>query len=454
MARWSGLRRLVLGGVALVAGLGLPPAGELSACRMLSPWDPSLLTRSVHFLGVGTSDSIAAPVAPGVMLRDYRTPPGAEGLEVRGQVVDLIESLRRGDGGPGDLLAEHERAIVVWWGYGPSCQPILWADASILHAEPGVENLFEGRLLAPEHWVEGIPVIHAHRPYQSPFPGVEHRRVQRAVEAGRSAEEVERDHLSARELFRFMALVSTAVRSDPLDGPPPGLIYDAMLEWAGEHPDRWNAHPVAAMVRNARHRVHLSTPPREHPAAGTYRLEVQVGGEAGEVCLRLVPSAFDGLPSDYEEYAPPPWNDRTPVVAALRIEGAPACDAPAEAWQGFPPVGQDFSREAQVWIRLTAEEGTSPGEVRAWRGAFSTRILRQVLLDTGVVTPDLTHQSVLWSAVRREPEPPLDPAVWRAGTATLTTARFVLHDDGRMTVSDERGGGHALFRLTGERVQR
>jgi hypothetical protein len=448
MFRLSGLRLVVLGAVALTVGVGMPPPGELSACRKASPWGPLILAQSVYFLGVGTSDSIAAPVDPGLMPRGYLSPDSAEGLGVRGQVVDVIELLRRGDGGPGDLLSGHDQAIVVWWDYGPSCQPILWR-ASILHAEPGIENLFEGTLLAPEHWVEGTPVIHAHRPFHGPFPGIEHRRVQRAVEAGRPVEEVERDHLSAREFFDFLSRISSDATRDELDDRIPAPIHTAILEWARVHPERWNAYPVATMVRDARNRVHAVAPVEDHPAAGTYRIDVQVGDEAGEICVRMVPSFFDALPADYEEYAPPLWEDRIPAVEALRIEAAEACDAPAGEWGEFPPVSS-YTRKARIWIHRTAEEGTAPGELRVWRGALSPGGFSEALRGTGVIEQDLSHQSVLWSAVPRDEPTTLE--VRRAGTLALTTARFVLHDDGRMTVSDDRGEGRYQFRVSGERV--
>jgi len=456
MARLSPFRLAVLAVVALAVGLGVPPAGELSACRKASPWSPQLLGQSLYFLGVGTSDSIAAPVAPGLMPRGYRTGEFSEGLGVRGQVVEVIAPLRRSDGGPGDLASGHDRAIVVWWDYGPGCEPILWWHSSIVHAEPGVENVFEGTLLPPEHWVEGTPVIHAHRPYQTPFPGFEHRRVQHAVAAGRPAEEVERDHLSARELFTFLTRIAAITERSEGDYRSFEPVHSAILEWTRDHPERWEARPVAALVRDARDRAHWAAPVDVlHPAAGTYRIEVQVGDEVGEVCVRMVPSSsFDGRPSDYEQYAPPPWDDAIPVVAALRIEAAVACDAPTEAWEELPPPGSAWTREARIWIRWTAEQGSAPGELRVWRGAFNPGNLSEVLRETGVVVPDLSRQSVLWSAVPRAAAPPLDPEVWRAGTAALTTARFVLHDDGRMTVSDDRGGGRVVFRVSGERVAR
>jgi len=456
MARVSGFRLAVLALVALAVGLGVPPAGELSACSKASPWGPFIHAQSLYFLGVGTSDSIAVPVLPGGVPRSYQTPESAEGLGVRGQVVEVIAPLERGDGGPGDLLSGHDRAIVVWWDYNSVCVPVLWSSGSILHAEPGVENMFEGTLLPPEQWVEDTPVIHAHRAYHTPFPGVEHRRVRRAVQAGHPAEEVERDHLSARELFEFLARIPAFAAMSEFDYRSPEPVHTAILEWARDNPERWEAWPVAPMVRNARERVHAAAAPLErmHPAAGTYRLEVQVHGEAGEVCVRMVPSSVDHHPLDYEDYAPPAPLDESPVVAAFRIEAAAACDAPAEAWREFGSPYGGADRTAHIWIRWTAEEETAPSEAQVWRGAIIPRILGPVLRETGVVQRDLSDPSVLRSPAQRDELPPLDPEVWRAGTVAPTTARFVLHDDGRMTVSDERGGGHVVFRVSGERVAR
>jgi len=455
MARLSGFRLAVLAMVALTVGVGVPPASELSACSLMSPWGIPIRAQSLYFLGVATSDSIAAPVTPGAMApgetpRTYLIPESAEGLGVRGQVVEVITPLQRGDGGPGDLLAGHDRVIVVWWEYSAACEPRLWARSSILHAEPGIENVFEGTLVHPDHWVEGTPVINVHRPYHTPFPGVEHRYVQRAVEAGRPVEEVERDHLSARELFEFLTRMPVLPEGEPSDPQWSARVYGALIDWARDHPERWEAQPVGEMVRYAWERVHAAVPVEEaHPAAGTYRINVQVRDEAGEVCVRMVPSPVDRHPADYEEYAPPPWADTVPVVAAMRIEAAASCDAPAEAWRGFPPFDSALDQKSRIWIRWTAEEGTAPGEARVWRGALTPASFSQVLRGTGVVEPPPPGHL----AVHRD-EPPLPPGVWRSGTAALTTARFVLHDDGRMTVTDDRGGGRVVFRVTGERVAR
>jgi len=455
MARLSGLRLAVLAMVALTVGLGVRPASELSACTMMPPWGPRIYAQTLYFLGVATSDSIAAPVTPGAMApgetpRTYLIPESAEGLGVRGQVVEVIAPLQRGDGGPGDLLAGHDRAIVVWWEYSAACEPRLWARSSILHAEPGIENVFEGTLVHPDHWVEGTPVINAHQPYSTPFPEVEHRSVQRAVAAGRPAEEVERDHLSARELFEFLTRMPAVPVGEQFDLRHRELVYTALIEWARDHPERWEAHPVGEMVRYAWERVHGAAPVEEaHPAAGTYWLDVQVRDFAGEVCVRMVPSPVDRHPADYEEYAPPPWADTVPVVAAMRIEAAASCDAPAEAWRGFPSLDAPVIQKSRIWIRWTAEEGTAPGEARVWRGALYPWSFVQVLSGTGVVARD---PSSLLPAPQGEL--PLPPGVWRSGTVALTTARFVLHDDGRMTVSDDRGGGRVVFRVSGERVAR
>jgi hypothetical protein len=457
MARLSGFRLAVLAIVALAVGLGVPPAGELSACSKASPWGPFIHAQTLYFLGVGTSDSIAAPVPPGAMRPNYQTLESAEGLGVRGQVVEVIAPLERGDGGPGALVSGHDQAIVVWWDYTQACQPLLWSRSSILHAEPGVENVFEGTLLPPEQWVEGTPVIHAHRPYHTPFPGVEHRHVQRAVAAGRPAEEVERDHLSARELFEFLTRLPALADMSEIDHQSPEPVHTAILEWARDNPERWEARPVAAMVRNARDRVHAAAAALErvHPAAGTYRLEVQVHGETAEVCVRMVPSSVDHYPSDYEEYAPPAPFDASPAVAAFRIEAAAACDAPAETWREFGSPYGGVGRTAHIWIRWTAEGETAPGEAQVWRGAIIPGVFGPVLMETGAVEPDPSDGSILWWLGRgRDPATRPDISVGRVARSNPTTARFVLHDDGRMTVSDERADDEFVFRVAGERVAR
>jgi hypothetical protein len=410
---------------------GLALADDAGRCSIHFTWGPSLRPDVVYLLGTATGDSVAASLA-GRQPADFD--PAGPGI--RGQIVRVHGSLSV-DPRLAAAVPPGSDAVVVWWAYDQMCRTQVW-DSSILHARPGVENVFAATLREPAEWVGGMPTVDIRTPYHLPWPGVEHRREDFHAERGLPAP-AERPLLTGGELFDFLGrLPAEPGRSLVAGWPYTAAETEAVLDWARDHPDRWEAEPVRGLVRRARDSRQMRDDAGPHPVLGIYQLRMQHGEVAGDLCIELLPAELQSQPADYDSYAGPPWRAGPPAMDAFSFRYARSCDSLAAQ-------GRHFAVPA-VWIAAQADDAPPPGALRSWRAALAPGPLRHAVI------------TAQFDGVR-PPEPDaaeldLTVAEWQAMAQILSTARFVEYANGAITLEERRGPARYPFAVHAHRVAR
>jgi hypothetical protein len=309
----------------------------------------------------------------------------------------------------------------------------------VLHAEPGVENVFVAKLRDRADWVLGMPTLDVRTPYHTPWPGVEHRAVLLREEYGfRPRDE---PLLTGRQLFDFLRrLPPVEPGTDRMAWQMTTPEANALLGWAGDNPDLWRSQPVRDLVRRARDQRQqpLLDAEAPHPVAGTYRLQLRIGELQGDVCVEIRPSpTLTGVPSDYDDYAPAPWLHEPPPIRPFEVRYAPTC-------QALRAAGGETARGTSLWVATSPEPAAHAGQALRWRAAFH---------------PGRVSLALSSAHFADAPQPTTEPGrveldfdERREVGLALTSGVFVLHDDGSFTVEDRRGPDRYPFIVRGERV--
>jgi len=340
-----------------VLALAAAPAG---ACTMrgypFRQWPGT-----VFVLGTALPDTVAvsANVAPlpGATPEPMRPPPRGT---VYGQVVQVE---RFGGAAAAGLPGTTGRAVLVPWSTHGDCSPRRW-EGSARWMEPGAHGVVVGRLRDRAEWVDGMPTFDVREPFAFPHP-------QRL--AGRSRRPDAPPLLGAEEYFGVLELLPTLEQASS----SAARAYAPLFAWAAREPELARAYPASAILEDAmwdteNERLRALSP----EIAGTYRLEVTLGGGAPHV----VYARTAAHPRLVHYRAGRRW-DGGPVPAdaySIHVALAPSPDALPDTLGENPRVDRGVG---VLWIREHAEAG---GGERAWRAEIQFAATQPAAADPAI----------------------------------------------------------------------
>lgn len=244
--------------------------------------------------------------------------------------------------------------FVVPWGYSADCTPTKWPSREWV--EPGVSGLVYGQLRAREHWVEGVPTIDTHDPYQLPYP----RRSSRS----RS--------ITADDAFKLLSLLPGA-------GELETRGVEALLPlaaWISERPELAAGEPGRAIRSFLVRMTHTRIRDLEPEVAGTYRFVLDVGDGLPRTFYGrtephpVTPHRMEAGTAFMDELRPPRADGYALLVAVAGTED----DLPAH---------RDAGRYGYMYVDLVSE--VSSDGTRSWSAGAELTLLRHALpADTAV----------------------------------------------------------------------
>lgn len=308
---------------------------------------------SLFFIGRATAVTRDVPVrGAGERLEENFTG------NVRAQMFDLD---RIGGADATQLSPGTRQVLVVPWGYRPDCTPVKWSSDEWVEA--GTSGLVYGRLRLREHWVEGMPTIDTHNPYQLPYP----RRASRSI--------------AADDAYTFLSLLPTA--SD-LDARGTEVLVP-LVAWIGERPELAESEPgrfVRSFLMNLTHRRIRDTEPE---IAGTYRFTLDLGdGRLRTFYGRteshaVTPHRVETGAAFVDELRPPRADGYTLIVAVAREEDT-------------LPTHRGVDGYGYVYVDMVPE--LLDGGERSWQAGAELGLMAHVFSD------DILVQRI----ARRDPE--------------------------------------------------
>lgn len=295
---------------------------------------------SLFFVGRATSVTRDAPVrGAGARLEESFTG------NVRAQLFDVD---RIGGTDAMQMPTGTRQVLVVPWGYSSDCTPVKWSSDEWV--ETGTSGLVYGQLRPREHWVEGVPTIDTHNPYQLPYP----RRPSRST--------------TAVDAFTLISLLPAA--SD-LEARGTEALHP-LAAWIRERPELAEGEPGrflrSLLTRMTRQRIRDVEP----EIAGTYRFTLNLGdGQLRTFYGRteshaVTPHRIEVGTAFVDELRPPRAEGYALIIAVAVEEHA----LPANRGEG----GYGY-----VYVDLVPER-LGDG-VRSWRAGAELTLLRHAFSD-------------------------------------------------------------------------
>jgi hypothetical protein len=145
------------------------------------------------------------------------------------------------------------RVMVVPWAYSADCSPMKWRSEAWVEA--GTTGLVYGQLRAPEYWVDGVPTIDMHNPYQLPYP----RRMVRSI--------------APDDAFTLLSLLpqGSDLTSRGADALRP------LWTWVSGRPDLAGAEPERMLRSLLSEIMYNDVRQLELEFGGTYRFQLELG---------------------------------------------------------------------------------------------------------------------------------------------------------------------------------
>jgi hypothetical protein len=350
----------------------------------------------------------------------------AEGTEPAGP--DVREALKRSNG----------RAVLVPWGYDPSCRTVGWGRASYRWVKSSMPAFVSAQLRPRSAWANGIPTFDVHTAYLEPYPHEPWLNARHFQEPPKDRSQL----LTAAEYFQLYGALPTFEAWK--EAPEKSL--QQIKQWLQTHPRVAKRYPANALLEEAEAEVRSAEAQAElerlrsirPPLVGTYRLEVTVDGGASRTFYVRTRSGVSS------EWTVRPGADSLKGAERIRkrdgytiySSGALSSEAlPASCAQGQRQMG----REGYLYVLEKPE--VQPDGTRLWRGKIDLRLLAgQFPSDTLLkALPELDYQRY----VERS----------RAGLRQETPARYIERPDGSVRVEEQLTfeNGRTL-RIEGERV--
>lgn len=350
----------------------------------------------------------------------------AEGTEPASP--DVREALKRSNG----------RAVLVPWGYDPSCRTVGWGRASYRWITSSVPAFVSAQLRPQSAWADGIPTFDVHVAYVEPYPHEPWLEARHFREPPKDPRQL----LTAGEYFRLYAALPT------FEGwkQAPEKSFQQIKQWLQAHPRLAKKYPANTLLEEAEAELRSAEAQAERerlrsihpPLAGTYRLEVTVDEGASRTFYVRTRSRATS------EWTVRPGADSLKGAERIRrrdgysIISSGALDAaslPASCEQGQRQMGQEG------YLYVLEKPEVQPDGTHLWRGKIDFRLLaRQFPSDTMLkALPDLDYQRY----VERS----------RAGLRQETPALFLERPDGSVRVEERLTfeNGRTL-KIHGERI--
>lgn len=366
------------------AAVGARPADGLRCSKSALPSRQP----SVFFTGEATPVVVDAPVRG-----------AGERLEQRfdGSVRAYLFEVHQLGGTDAAQVSAGGRVLVVPWGYTADCSPIKWMSDDWVEA--GTTGLVYGQLRAREDWIDGVPIIDMHNPYQLPYP----RRAMRTI--------------ALDDAFSMLTLL-----------PPGGELSDRGVDalrplwtWIRDRPELGDAEPARTLRLLLVELMYSNIRDLEPGFAGTYQFILELDDGAtrtfyGRTESRAIsPHRVESGDAFVQELRPPHADGYTIVVAV----------APAEE---ALPASRNEGAYGYMYADMQPQHDTDG--TRRWQGGAEWSLLTRAFPDDDAIRR-LGHQGT--TELRYFVEHNLPPSA---------DASFRMLPDGSVTF-------HQQFRLPG-----
>lgn len=248
--------------IAVLAALGVLAPATAHACSRGTFW---MARPPLYFLASALPDTVQA--GPGPVEFHLERGESGPARTIFGQVVRIEELGRNAPPALTEALRAHgPEVVLVRWGYGADCRTTQWGG-SARWIETAETELFTARLRDPGDWVGGRPTLDVNA-YHTPYP---HARV---TDMEYDGEEM----MTARELFALMHLLPTF--EEGMESADPYPFVAPLFRWARANPALARRFPATEVLESAYEASQPCVAPEgPSPAAGTYRVTLEVEGE-------------------------------------------------------------------------------------------------------------------------------------------------------------------------------
>lgn len=288
-----------------------------------------------------------------------------------GQLAEIARVAGAGAEQVSAATAEDASIVLVPWGFDEGCRPIGWTG-SWSWATPDVDGFYRGRLRTSDGWIDGRPTFDVHAAVWEGFP----------VSPWRHPTSNGRQLLTAPELFELYDRLPTA---EAVTTRPYGAVSD-LVTWrreAGVLAERYPARTLLAEAFGVAELARLRT--ATLPFAGTYRVQVQRGGETLATFLLRTgavgsePFTLDGETKGSVPTAPSP---------ALAVAAGAGLALDEAALEKLSTSEERSACSSQRGLRAASDEtadGASEGALHAWSAELVPRFVAACFADSPIL---------------------------------------------------------------------